>query len=511
MKIKTAYSIVGIMVVTIICKLFGFIREMTLANIYGTSIVSDSYIMAITIPGIVFGGISALTVGYLPIYKQVEIDAGHQKANEFTNKCLIYVFLLCVISIVLTEMYAREIVYIVAPGYSIETQAMIASFLKISIFHLLFANISSLFISYLNAERYFLPAILASLPLSLIQIIFIYISEKTNTYIMIYGYIISNIIQCTILIIYSLRKGYKYIFKVKIDKYVKILFTVSIPVFFSNMMGQINSYIDKLFSSQLGEGMLSGLSYSYLIITLIVTVFSGGIITVYYTDISNYVVAGNKEKLVNTINKLTIILIALFVPLSIGTYTLSEQIVSLIYFRGNFDGISLEYTAAPLRMYSIGIVSLVLIDLYSRVLYSQKNTKTTFFVGSISIVVNLAANSFFVRGYFSSGLALASSIASCVGLLLYLVKFYKLKYLKIDKKFLKSFSKVMLANIMIFSYLNLCKAIVGKNFSLEITIFVVLVSVIIYVITLYFIKIPELDDCKRFLFKKLKKEGKESG
>lgn len=59
------------LIITIIAlgaKFIGFTREIVLAYFYGTSYVVDAYLMAIAIPGIVFGWITSLSVSYTPIY-----------------------------------------------------------------------------------------------------------------------------------------------------------------------------------------------------------------------------------------------------------------------------------------------------------------------------------------------------------------------------------------------------------------------------------------------------------
>ena len=57
-----------IMLITILSKIFGFARELTLAYFYGASNVSDAYLVSITIPSVIFGFIAAgLVAGYIPM------------------------------------------------------------------------------------------------------------------------------------------------------------------------------------------------------------------------------------------------------------------------------------------------------------------------------------------------------------------------------------------------------------------------------------------------------------
>ena len=46
-------------VFTFVSKLLGFVREMVIAGIFGTSYIVDAYVMAQSIPDMLFGGIFA--------------------------------------------------------------------------------------------------------------------------------------------------------------------------------------------------------------------------------------------------------------------------------------------------------------------------------------------------------------------------------------------------------------------------------------------------------------------
>ena len=66
MKIgKIAVLIMGI---ALLCKVFGFLRELMLARFFGTSGIVDIYLMSITIPSILFGALPSLGIGVTPVY-----------------------------------------------------------------------------------------------------------------------------------------------------------------------------------------------------------------------------------------------------------------------------------------------------------------------------------------------------------------------------------------------------------------------------------------------------------
>lgn len=62
-----------IMVLTIASKLIGFLRELTLSYFYGASDISDAYLIALTIPSVIFSFIgTGLVTSYIPLYSSIE-------------------------------------------------------------------------------------------------------------------------------------------------------------------------------------------------------------------------------------------------------------------------------------------------------------------------------------------------------------------------------------------------------------------------------------------------------
>ena len=56
----------SIMIITVISKLVGFIREMSLSYVYGASGITDAYLISQTIPTVVFSFISAGVRPFVP-------------------------------------------------------------------------------------------------------------------------------------------------------------------------------------------------------------------------------------------------------------------------------------------------------------------------------------------------------------------------------------------------------------------------------------------------------------
>jgi Uncharacterized membrane protein, putative virulence factor len=64
-----AHTFLFMVSLTFISKFLGFIREMIMANFYGTSYIVDAYVMANAIPNILLGGVFvAIATAYTPTF-----------------------------------------------------------------------------------------------------------------------------------------------------------------------------------------------------------------------------------------------------------------------------------------------------------------------------------------------------------------------------------------------------------------------------------------------------------
>ena len=70
---KTAVHAIIMVLTTILAKVLGFCRELSLAFSYGASNVSDAYVVAFTLPTILFSGLgTAMLTSYISVYTDLQ-------------------------------------------------------------------------------------------------------------------------------------------------------------------------------------------------------------------------------------------------------------------------------------------------------------------------------------------------------------------------------------------------------------------------------------------------------
>ncbi len=108
-------TVIILMIITITSKLFGFFREVALSYFYGASDISDVYIIATSIPGMLMGFVMVgIGAGFVPIYSEIQKSLGEKEAENFTGNLLNILLLATLLVFILGEIFAGTLVRIIA-------------------------------------------------------------------------------------------------------------------------------------------------------------------------------------------------------------------------------------------------------------------------------------------------------------------------------------------------------------------------------------------------------------
>lgn len=402
-------------VIALVGKLLGFLREILMAKYFGTSYIVDAYLMSIYIPSILFGWLPAIGVGYTPIYYQTN----ENQRDRFTANIVNISLIIALVFAILTVVFNPYIVRLVAPGFDDKTRVLTSQYYYITTWTILFNTTIQIFVSYLNCKNKFLYSNITNISLSAVQIIFVFLAATINIRLLPFGILLSYVVQLSFLFFLSKSTGYRHTFIVKIDDTIKELFKVAFPIFISNSLIDLNSFVDQFLGSQLSSGSVASLGYSFNLRQFVFLTFSTAISTMFYPSISKSVAEGETKKASENTERILRIEIIIFMPLTFGSIVLSKDIITCVYMRGEFDNTSVINTMYPFISYSLAYVFLALRDILIKVLYALKKSKENLILGAISIGINIMISLLLIGPFKQSGLALGTSISCALILPLY--------------------------------------------------------------------------------------------
>lgn len=500
---------IAITVITIICKCFGFVREMAIAYFFGTSNIVDAFLMASAIPGIFFGWLGAIIIAYTPKFTEIKYRLGLGESQKYSNNIITFVVVLSGLCVLVTLLFGKKFIEIAAPGFTGYTFELTYYFLLIGIYAIFFKYISTILISFLDCNGKFLKSKISTLVVSSSQIIVILIAGlMKNANILIYSIIVSSVIQFLVLTIFAKQENFSYRPTLKFDDNLKSTMTFVIPIFISSMIMQINTFVDKSFASSLAEGSIAALNYADKIKVFLVSIFSIAIVTIIYPVLSKAVSEKRMDDLKRIVAKAINMIVILFMPITAGALLLARPAMTVIYMRGQFDENSLNMTIIAFTMYAIGIMFIALRDVITRVFYSLQDTKSTLVVGAIAVSFNIVLNFLLVGPMGHAGLALSTSISAICSIPLFLFflkrKIGSLGLTKSAKILIKAMiSTVAMAIAVYFINRYFSGISEGSLYSLISIVVSVIVGAIIYYAMMVIMKVEEMEAVTN-VFRKMK-------
>ncbi|ODM27444.1 murein biosynthesis integral membrane protein MurJ [Acetivibrio mesophilus] len=484
-----------LVVITIMSKFLGFFREITLSYFYGVSNESDAYIIALTIPSIIFAFVGAgLATTFIPMYNSVLSEDGIKAANAFTSRVANIIICISTAIILLIFIFTDEIVKLFAYGFDNETLNLAVQFTRITALGIYFIGLGYVFKSLLQIKNNFIMPAIVGFPYNLVVIISIFASSNSSLMILPLGTFIATSLETIVLFPSIMKSGYRHRLDFKIDNNIKNMFFLSIPVILGTSVNQINKLVDRTLASQISVGGISALNYATRLNNFVQGVFVVSVVAVMYPAISKLAAENNIKELKKVLSEAIIGVTLLLVPATIGAMFFSKEIVVLLFGRGAFDKTAIDMTSLALFYYSIGMLAFGIRDVLAKVFYSIKDTKTPMVNAGIGMVLNIILNIVLSQYLGIGGLALATSI---VGIFITILMFITLRK-KIGPLGIKSMSikflKILIASLLMGFAAYISYRYISNLLSPNISIIISITGgALLYFVIIYFMKIEDVE------------------
>ena len=156
----------------------------------------------------------------------------------------------------------------------------------------------------------------------------------------------------------------------------KKVFLTSFTGNIGNGAYQLNLLIDMILASTLADGSISFLYYADRVNQLPLGVLGIAISTALLPILSKEVKENKKKEANQSISKAVKFGIFFAIPAFFGILFLSEEIIKLLFFRGEFDISDVILTAKALVAVGFGLPAFILIKILAVPFFANENTKT---------------------------------------------------------------------------------------------------------------------------------------
>ncbi len=426
----------GIMsIMTATSRIFGLVRDMSMAALMGTGMHMDAFRVANVIPNMLrrLLGEGAMTAAFIPTFAQVEQKGDKERLWRFVSTffCTFALILLLTAALgvafspVLVDLITEQGGFDQVPGkIELTIQLNQVMFPYISLI-----GLAAIVMAVLNSLGSFGPPAFTPVLFNISIIVCGWAFASTFTspaFGFAIGVLLGGLAQIVFQLPFLRRFSVKFNFRVSfIDPEIRQVFKLMVPGIFAVGITQINIFIATRVLTGLEEGATSGIYYSDRLMELTLGIFAISVSTVILPLLSRQAAAGRIEELRQTLSFAIRVVGFITIPAAVGLIVLRKPIVSIVFQRGAFDERSLALTADPLVFFSLGLFLFAMIKVMAPAFYALKEMRIPVMISSCDMVVNITL-CYILSAYMgNSGVALALTCGAALNVSLLLFIFIR--------------------------------------------------------------------------------------
>jgi putative peptidoglycan lipid II flippase len=452
--LKSTFTVGGM---TTISRVFGLIRDIVIARLFGAGAEVDTFIVAFRIPNFLRrlfaeGGFSQAFVPVLAEYEEQRDDKAVKALVDQTSATLgLILFLVTLVGV----FAAPLLITIFASGFDDAKHVMASDMLRITFPYILFISLTAFAASILNTYKQFaIPAFTPILlNLSLIGCA-IWLAPMMDVPItaLAWGVLIAGIAQLLFQFPFLMRLKLFPLPSFNKDKEgVKRILKLMLPTLFAVSIVQINLLVDTIFASFLTDGSISWLYYSDRMVEFPLGVFGIALATVLLPNLSSEHAKNATGQFSKTLDWALRWVFLISIPAAVGLAVLAVPVLATLFQYDEFTPYATLMSGKSLLAYSLGLPAFILIKIFATGFFSRQDTKTPVKIGAVAMVTNIGLNFLLVDIFQHAGLALATSLSACLqALLLFFILRKEAVYIPVSGWFKFILQIVIAASAMAF-------------------------------------------------------------
>jgi len=398
---------------TLLSRILGFVRDMTIAAFLGTGPVAEAFLIAFSLPNMFrrFFGEGAFNTAFIPMFAK-KVEEGSD-ARSFAADAMSGLAGILIVFTLLAQVFMPFLVWLMASGFGADARFdMTVSFARVTFPYILFISLAALLSGVLNALGRFAAAAAAPVLLNLVLIATMYLAYTQGLDVgraLVWGVPIAGIAQLALVWWAAARAGMRLLPKwPHMTPEMKQLAIIAAPAALAGGVVQVNLLVGRQVASYF-DSAVAWLNYADRLYQLPLGVVGIAIGVVLLPDLSRRLRAGDESGSRNSLNRAAEFTLFLTIPSAVALVVIPFELVSVLFQRGQFSPDDASATASALMIYGFGLPSFVLAKVLQPVYFSRGDTRTPFRFALISMLVNAV---------LAIGLALlAVAIASPLGYL----------------------------------------------------------------------------------------------
>ena len=432
-RLLRATATVGSM--TALSRVFGLLRDIVLARLFGASTGMDAFLVAFRIPNFfrrLFAE-GAFTQAFVPVLAEYREQRRDEEVQALLDQIFATLSLVLSLFTVIGILSAPLVISLFAPGFlgsEDPRQVLATELLRITFPYLLFISLTAFAAGILNTWRHFaIPAFTpVLLNLSLIACaIFLAPHMAKPVTALAWGVFIAGIAQLLLQVPFLVRLGKLPRLRWRADRAGgRHVFRLLVPALYGASIVQINLLVDTFMASFLITGSISWLYFSDRLMEFPLGVFGIALATVILPQLAREYARATMGHFASVLRwgLRWVWLVAL--PASVGLILLAEPLLFTFFQYDQFRTTDVHMAARSLIAYAAGLVAFMLIKILAAAFFSRQQMSPPVRVATVAMIANIVLNIALIGPLAHAGLALATTLSAALQAFLLFILLYRL-------------------------------------------------------------------------------------
>jgi putative peptidoglycan lipid II flippase len=453
MTLLRSIATVGSM--TMISRIFGFVRDILIAAVLGAGMLADVFFVAFKFPNLfrrLFAE-GAFNMAFVPIFAGILEEEGEEAARQFADQALAALLWALLVLVIVLELTMPWAMMVFAPGFLAEPEKfdLAVALTRITFPYIIFISLVSLMAGVLNSFGKFAAAAASPILLNicLIGAVLIFAPlAQTPAHALAWGVFVAGIVQFGWLAAHCRRVGFQPGLRMPaLSDNVRLLVRRALPVALGAGIYQINLLIDTIIASFLPAGSISYLFFADRVNQLPLGVVGVAVGTALLPMLSRQIRAGDDVAVQHNQNRAVEFSLLLTLPAACALFVIADPLVRVLFERGAFGEPQAVATAAALSIFALGLPAYVLVKALAPGFFARGDTASPVKIAVAAMVVNVALSLILMGPFLHVGIAMATAASSWLnaGLMAYVL--YRRGHLVVDARLKSRLPRTVLASI----------------------------------------------------------------
>jgi putative peptidoglycan lipid II flippase len=395
-----------------LAKLSGIARDIVIASKFGVGDALDAYVVAFTIPTLVFSVfISTFGASLIPTYIELRKD-NSRAVIRLVASIFMLVCLASAAAVVIVSVTSHPFVRLVGAGFSPAKSELTLRLLQVLLPIIFLQGIANFWGSLLNADGRF--ALAASTPIitSTISTIAVWrFGAELGIEVLAASTLLGLAIEAIVIAAAARRHfdslmprwhGY--------DRDSRAVLVQYFPIMAGGFVTSIIALVDQTVAARLGPGSIAALNYGNKLVTVVLTLIAVAIGTAVLPYFSRFVAVRDWRGARACLHRWIAIMFLSSLIVTGIFLIFADEITALIFQRGAFTGGETAIVASITRCYSLQFPFFFCNILCVRMMIALRLNRALLRIAILDLLINVSLDILLARVVGPAGIAIACSV-----------------------------------------------------------------------------------------------------